>query len=54
MRQCKCGFKFAGPGNIRNCSAFINDEGEGGVICPECGECQIVNNSELFPVEAKT
>ena len=33
---CKCGFKFAGPGEFRNCNAFITDKGESGVICPKC------------------
>jgi hypothetical protein len=34
---CSCGFKFAGPGEFRNCDAFIMD-GKGGVICPKCGK----------------
>ena len=34
--KCKCGFKFAGPGEFRNCDAFLVN-GKGGVICPECG-----------------
>ena len=39
MNKCKCGFKFAGPGEFRNCEAFITKEGHGGVICPDCGTC---------------
>jgi len=34
--RCECGFKFAGPGEFRNCEAFITEDGAGGVICPEC------------------
>ena len=33
--ECKCGFKFAGAGEYRNCEAFIL-HGKGGVICPKC------------------
>lgn len=35
---CKCGFQFAGTGEFRNCDAFIDDKGRGGVICPKCGK----------------
>jgi hypothetical protein len=35
--NCKCGFKFAEPGEFRNCEAFINEDGHGCVVCPECG-----------------
>lgn len=34
---CRCGFEFAGPGEFRNCSAFIAESGRSGVICPRCG-----------------
>ncbi len=34
--DCKCGFKFAGPGEFRNCEAFTLN-GESGVTCPDCG-----------------
>lgn len=34
--KCKCGFEFAGPGEFRNCEAFITDKGESGVVCPKC------------------
>ena len=33
---CKCGFKFSGPGEFRNCEAFITDKGESGIVCPKC------------------
>ena len=33
---CECGFKFSGPGEFRNCEAFITKNGESGVICPKC------------------
>ena len=39
--KCKCGFKFAGAGEFRNCEAFITAEGKGGVICPECGKSYV-------------
>jgi len=34
--NCKCGFKFAGPGEFRNCNAFITNVGNSGVVCPMC------------------
>lgn len=37
LRKCSCGFKFADPGEFRNCDAFITEEGKSGVICPDCG-----------------
>jgi len=33
----KCGFKFSGPGEFRNCEAFVTKDGRSGVICPKCG-----------------
>ena len=41
--KCKCGFKFAGAGEYRNCQAFINEKGQGGVVCPKCGTAYIGN-----------
>ena len=41
MDKCQCGFKFAGPGEFRNCEAFINSNGQGGVICPKCGTAYV-------------
>ena len=35
--KCECGFKFAGPGELRNCDAYITEEGKSGFICPDCG-----------------
>lgn len=34
---CKCGFKFSGPGEFRNCEAFRDDKGQWWIVCPECG-----------------
>lgn len=34
--ECSCGFEFSGPGEFRNCEAFITLEGKGGIICPKC------------------
>ena len=45
--QCKCGFKFAGPGEFRNCEAFITKQGQGGIICPKCGQAY-VNGSPVI------
>lgn len=36
--ECECGFKFAGPGEIRNCAAFIDNKGRSCVVCPDCGK----------------
>jgi len=44
--KCKCGFKFAGAGQFRNCGAFIDSKGEGGIICPKCGTAY-VNGEEV-------
>lgn len=35
-KKCKCGFKFAGAGEFRNCEAFITTDGKSGVTCPKC------------------
>jgi hypothetical protein len=34
--MCKCGFVFAGPGEFRNCEAFVTSQGRSVVVCPEC------------------
>jgi len=39
--KCKCGFQFSGPGEFRNCEAFITEKGKGGVICPKCGTAYV-------------
>ena len=44
--KCDCGFKFSGPGEYRNCGAFITEDGQSGVICPECGS-KYVNGIKL-------
>lgn len=44
--KCKCGFKFAGPGEYRNCEAFIDSNGESGIICPKCNT-SYVNGKEV-------
>lgn len=37
---CECGFKFSGPGEYRNCEAFVSN-GRSGVICPDCDNSYI-------------
>jgi len=37
-RVCECGFKFAGPGEFRNCEAYLDDDNQWWVICPKCGQ----------------
>lgn len=44
--KCKCGFKFAGAGEFRNCEAFITDKGESGIVCPKCKKTY-VNGKEV-------
>lgn len=44
--RCSCGFEFAGPGEFRNCEAFVTDKGESGVTCPACGK-SYVNGVEV-------
>jgi hypothetical protein len=39
--KCKCGFKFSKPGEFRNCDAFIDKRGRGGIICPKCNKAYI-------------
>lgn len=47
--KCKCGFKFSGPGEFRNCEAFTIN-GRSGVICPEC-ETNYVDGVEYLFVD---
>ena len=47
MEKCKCGFKFAEPGEFRNCSAFVTKQGEGGIVCPDCSQAY-VNGEPVF------
>ena len=49
VMKCKCGFKFAGPGEFRNCDAFIDENGQSGVICPECNQAYV--NGEPVKLE---
>lgn len=44
--KCSCGFVFSGPGQFRNCEAFITDKGDSGVTCPEC-QASYVNGEEI-------
>jgi hypothetical protein len=44
--KCECGFEFAGPGEFRNCEAFITADGKSGVICPKC-ERTYVDGQEI-------
>lgn len=46
--NCKCGFKFSGPGEFRNCAAFITAKGESGVTCPQCGVSYIDGQEVAF------
>lgn len=39
--NCACGFKFSGPGEYRNCEAFVTSDGQSGIICPNCGNCYV-------------
>lgn len=39
--KCECGFEFPGPGEYRNCEAFITQGGHSGVICPDCEQAYI-------------
>lgn len=50
--KCCCGFEFAGPGEFRNCEAFVTTDGQSGIICPDCkrkyisGKLVIENENE--------
>ena len=50
--KCVCGFKFAGPGEFRNCDAFITDEGQSGIICPQC-QTKYVNGTKVKTIKEK-
>lgn len=47
--NCHCGFQFAGPGEFRNCEAFILD-GKSGVICPVCKKQYIIQHGRLMEI----
>jgi hypothetical protein len=53
QRKCRCGFKFSGPGEFRNCDAFVTEQGESGIICPECGRCYVNGNEVKINEEKK-
>lgn len=48
--KCKCGFQFAGPGEFRNCNAFIDGDGDSGVICPKCGKRYVNKKGKWYEV----
>ena len=48
--KCSCGFQFAGPGEFRNCEAFITEDGHSGVVCPKCG-AQYVDGQRITCVD---
>lgn len=57
--KCDCGkFQFAGPGELRNHKAYVDETGESCVICPACGrhyasifsnECRCILNPNNEP-----
>ena len=49
--KCTCGFQFAGPGQFRNCAAFVDGEGRSGVKCPDCEKLWICENGKLILFE---
>lgn len=54
MHTCKCGFKFAGAGEFRNCEAFITESGDSGVVCPECDVNYVyINGRPMEVIKAK-
>ena len=36
--ECECGFKFSGPGEFRNCRAYLDKDGQWWIVCPDCGK----------------
>jgi hypothetical protein len=49
--KCECGFKFSGPGEFRNCQAFVTNGGYSGVICPTCGNKYVNVDGEWLMVD---
>lgn len=35
-KKCECGFEFSGPGEFRNCNAYIDNTGQWWIVCPDC------------------
>ena len=52
--ECKCGFKFSGPGEFRNCEAFIITGGYSGITCPKCETHYIDGVEYLFADDENT
>lgn len=50
--KCKCGFNFAGPGEYRNCEAFITARGRSGIICPECGRAYVDGRETWIKIDS--
>jgi len=48
--KCTCGFKFSGPGEFRNCNAFVDGNGDSGVVCPTCDKRYVNKNGEWYEV----
>jgi len=48
---CKCGFEFSGPGEFRNCEAFVTVDGMGGVLCPRCKRAYLDGKEIKLPKE---
>ena len=44
--KCECGFEFSGPGEFRNCAAFVTEDGQSGVVCPDCGVQYVINHGQ--------
>ena len=34
--KCSCGFRFSGPGELRNCDAYRDANLNWWIICPDC------------------
>jgi hypothetical protein len=51
--ECECGFVFSGPGEYRNCEAFITDQGKEGVLCPDCGNEYVSDGGKWFAIVEK-
>jgi len=50
---CECGFKFSGPGEFRNCAAFLAGDNKSGVMCPECGMMYVDGKEYVLDVEGE-
>ena len=52
--KCECGSKFAGPGEFRNCEAFVTSTGHSGIICPDCGTSYVGGQKMGLTVKEET